>query len=111
MNDFVDFQHVRRRVGDRGAFLAARDQVRRGRFHHEGCAFDLRRQRKDVRLARGVLGPSERGARCFRLQAPNRDSATASSPSCAIAMPRSASAGASAREATRFKAPRGALEE
>ena len=42
-------------------FLAARDQARRGRFHHEGCVSNLRRQRGDVRLARGVLGPSERG--------------------------------------------------
>ena len=55
-------------------FLAARDQARRGRFHHEGCAFDLCRQRGDVRLARGVLGPSERGACRLRLQAPNCDS-------------------------------------
>jgi len=55
-------------------FLAARDQARRGRFHHEGCVSNLRRQRGDVRLARGVLGPSERGARRLRLQAPNRNS-------------------------------------
>src|SRR5205814_9781990 len=57
-----------------GAFLATSDQARRWRVHHEGRTFDLRRERGDVRLARGVLGPSERSARSLRLQAPNRDS-------------------------------------
>ena len=40
-----------------GAFLAARDQTRRGRVQRKGCAFDLSRQRGDARLARGLLGP------------------------------------------------------
>ncbi|MEA2725954.1 MAG: hypothetical protein QOF70_429, partial [Acetobacteraceae bacterium] len=34
---------------------------------------DLRRQRRDVRLARGALSPSERRTRHLRPQAPNRD--------------------------------------
>ena len=40
---------------------------------------DLRRQGRDVRLARCVLGPGERLARRLRPQAPDRDPATASS--------------------------------
>src|ERR1700752_3539269 len=51
--------------------------------------------------ATGSLGPKARAAS-------RRSSfARAKSPSCAIAMPRSASAAASSRSATRFNAPRG----
>jgi predicted dithiol-disulfide oxidoreductase (DUF899 family) len=55
------------------ALLAARNQARRGRVQHERCAFDLRRQRRDTRVAGGALGPSERSARRLRPQAPHRD--------------------------------------
>jgi hypothetical protein len=51
-----------------GTFLATRDQARRSGVHHEGCAFDLRRQRGDVRLANGVFGSSERSAGYLRLR-------------------------------------------
>ena len=37
-----------------------RNQARRGRVQAEGCAFDLRRQRRDICVARGALGPRER---------------------------------------------------
>ena len=30
------------------ALLATRNQARRGRVQHKGCAFDLRRQRRDT---------------------------------------------------------------
>ena len=51
--------------------------------------------------ATASFGPKARAARRRRAFARTR------SPSCAIAMPRSASAGASSRRATRFNAPRG----
>src|SRR5213083_2668882 len=56
-----------------------------------------------MHLARATasLGPKARAARRRRAFARTR------SPSCAIAMPRSARAGASSRRATRFNAPRG----
>src|SRR4029450_2033590 len=56
-----------------------------------------------MHLARATasFGPKVRAARRKRSLA-RRDS-----PSCATAMPRSASAGASSRSATRFNAPRG----
>ena len=50
-----------------------RDQARRRRVQNARRAFDLRRQRRNTRLARGVLGPSERGARRLRPEAPHRD--------------------------------------
>ena len=53
--------------------LATRDQARRGRVQHEGCAFDLRRQRRDICVARGALGPSESSARRLRPKASHRD--------------------------------------
>ena len=55
------------------ALLAARDQARRGRVQDEGCAFDLRRQRRNAGLARGALGPGERGARRLRPETPHRN--------------------------------------
>ena len=42
-------------------------------FRTQRRAFDLRRQRRDACLARGALGPRERGARRLRPQAPHRD--------------------------------------
>ena len=56
-----------------------------------------------IHLARATasLGPKARAALRTSAFARTR------SPSCAIAMPRSASAGASSRKATRFSAPRG----
>jgi len=43
----------------------ARSGARRA-VQHAGCAaFHLRHQRRDARVARGALGPSERCARCF----------------------------------------------
>ena len=44
-----------------------------GVFRSERCAFDLGRQRRDIRVARGALGPRERRARRLRPQAPHRD--------------------------------------
>ena len=58
----------------KGAFLAARDQARRWRVQDDGCAFDLRGQRRDTCVARGMRGPGERGARRLRPEAPHRDS-------------------------------------
>ncbi len=55
------------------SLLATRNQPRRGRVQHEGCAFDLRRQRRDTCVARGARGPSERSARRLRPQASHRD--------------------------------------
>ena len=55
------------------ALLAPRDQARRGRVQHAGCAFDLRLQRRDTGVARGALRPGERRARRPRPQAPHRD--------------------------------------
>jgi hypothetical protein len=51
--------------------LATRDPARRGRAQDEGRTFDLRRQRGDVRLVRGVLDPRERGTRRLGIEAPN----------------------------------------
>ena len=53
--------------------LAARKQTRRGLFQDERCAFDLRRQRGDTRVACGVLGPRERSARRLHPQTSNCD--------------------------------------
>ena len=53
--------------------LAAGDPARRRRAQHEGCAFHLRRQRRDAGVTRGALGPRERRARRLRLQASHRD--------------------------------------
>src|SRR5713101_2870010 len=55
------------------SLLATRNQARRGRVQDAGCAFDLRRQRRDACVARGALGPSERSARRLRPEAPHRD--------------------------------------
>ena len=57
-----------------GTLLSTRNQARGGRVQDEGSAFDLRRQREDVRLARGLFRPSERSARRLCPKAPNRDS-------------------------------------
>ena len=56
-----------------GALLPARYHARHGRIHYEGCAFDLRGQGGQDRVARGVLGPSRRRARRRRVQTSNRD--------------------------------------
>jgi len=59
----------------RGVYNKAEYEVQRRHMMQEWSdVVDLRRQRGDVRLPRGVLGPSERSARRLRLQAPNRDS-------------------------------------
>jgi predicted dithiol-disulfide oxidoreductase (DUF899 family) len=50
-----------------------RNQARGGRIHHEGCAFDLGRQRRDIGLARGLLGPRERRPRHLRPKASHRN--------------------------------------
>lgn len=50
-------------------FLAARNQAGRGRIQHERGAFDLRRQRGDPRVTRGMSGPGERGTRRRRAEA------------------------------------------
>ena len=55
------------------SLVATRNQARRGRVQDEGCAFDLRRQRRDICGARGALGPSERRARRLRPKASHRD--------------------------------------
>ena len=46
---------------------------RRGRVQDEGCAFDLRRQRRDICVARGALGSRERRARRLRPKPSHRD--------------------------------------
>ncbi len=55
------------------SLLATRNQARSGRVQDEACAFDLSRQRRDTCVARCTLGPSERGARRLRPEAPHRD--------------------------------------
>ncbi len=55
------------------SLLATRNQARSGRVQDEGCAFDLRRQRRDTCVSRCVLSPSERSARLFRPKATHRD--------------------------------------
>jgi len=53
--------------------LAMLNQARGGRVQDEGCAFHLRHQRRDARLARGALGPSKRSARRLDPNASHRD--------------------------------------
>ena len=53
--------------------LAAPGQTGRGRVEHKGCAFDLRPQRRDIGVARGLLRPGQRNARRLGLQASHRD--------------------------------------
>src|SRR3989449_7941685 len=53
--------------------LAPRNQARGRRGQDEECAFDLGRQRRDARVVRRALGPSERRARRLRPEAPQRD--------------------------------------
>ena len=50
-----------------------RKQARRRGVQDEQCAFDLRHQRRDTGVARGVRCPNERGARRLRPQASHRD--------------------------------------
>jgi hypothetical protein len=52
---------------------AARNQPRCGRVQDENGAVDFRRQRRDASVARGVLGPGERGARRLRPEPPHRE--------------------------------------
>ncbi len=54
--------------------LATRNQTRGRRVQHVGRAFDLRRQRRDVRFARRPFGPSQRSARRFCPQPPHGNS-------------------------------------
>ena len=85
---------LRGSTAQRRAFSRGQPRSREARAISASATMHLAR-------ATGSFGPKARAA--FR----RSSFARAKSPSCAIAMPRSASAGASSRSATRFNAPRG----
>ncbi len=73
-DDRVRRQHRLDVVEQEESLFAVRDLARGGRAQDAERGSDLRHQRRDTRVARRTLGPNERGVRCLRSNAPNRDS-------------------------------------
>ena len=98
-----DTAHARRSPGRRA--LRASPAPRRA--PSQASPGRARRARSRPRRRRTSRGPRPLSDRRRAPHCRRRAFARTRSPSCAIAMPRSASAGASSRRATRFSAPRG----